>query len=75
MRLKDRLRGFMADHRTADGKKLTGTRFAAILATPYSTFEYWLRQNDKQPPGCLVTLMNVLENVPSARQFLGIEDG
>jgi len=73
MRLKDRLRNFMAVHRAAE-KTLTGKRFAVILQTPYSTFEHWLREKDKQPPGCLVTLMDLLDNVPEARQYLGIED-
>ena len=62
----------MAVH-NADGKKLTGTRFAKILQTPYSTFEYWLRENDKQPPGCLLTLMDVLEKSEEARKLVGIE--
>jgi DNA-binding transcriptional regulator YiaG len=73
MRLKDRLRAFMAAHRI-EGKKLTGTRFAAILQTPYATFEHWLRENDKQPPGCLLTLMDVLERSEEARRIAGIEE-
>ena len=62
----------MAAH-SVDGRKLTGTKFAVILQTPYDTFEYWLREKDKQPPGCLLTLMDILEQSEDARKLVGIE--
>jgi len=73
MRLKDRIKVFLATHR-ADGKRLTGTKFASILQTPYATFEHWMRERDKQPPGCMLTLMDVLEQCPEARKVLGITE-
>ena len=63
----------MAAHSVDGGRKLTGTKFAVILQTSYATFEYWLREHDKQPPGCLLTLMDILEQSEEARKLVGIE--
>ena len=73
MRLKERIQLFMQTYRHKDGR-LSGVRMAALLQTPYATFEHWLRAKDKQPPGCLITLMDILERSPEARAQLGIED-
>lgn len=72
-RLKSRLKTFMAAH-TVDGRKLTGTRFAAMLRTPYNTFEHWLRTHDKAPPACMLLVMDLLEQLPEARKLVGIDD-
>lgn len=63
----------MAAH-TVNGRKLTGTRFAAMLRTPYPTFEHWLRTIDKEPPGSMALVMDLLEQVPAARAHLGIDE-
>lgn len=72
MRVKDRIRAFMAAH-TVQGRKLTGTRFAGILRTPYATFEHWMREQDKQPPACMLLVMDMLEQLPDARKLVGID--
>jgi len=66
MRLKDRLTAFMEQHR------LNGKKMAVILRTPYGTFEKWMRTDDTQPPGCMVTLMDILEQSAEARQIANI---
>ena len=68
MRLKDRLKAFAVKH------GLSHTEMAAKLSTPYPTFANWMLTNDKQPPACMVTLLDILENVPEAREFLKISD-
>lgn len=67
MRLKDRLKAFIAEH------QLTHEEMAALLSTPYGTFKKWMMTHDTQPPACLITLMNILERVPEARHFLCIK--
>jgi hypothetical protein len=68
MRLKDRLTAFMKRHR------LNGRKMAAVLQTPYGTFEKWMRTDDTQPPGCLVMLMDILEQSAEARRIANIEE-
>jgi hypothetical protein len=75
MRVKDRIKAFMQAYKVG-GRKLTGTRFAAMLCTPYDTFEYWLRPDDRDhtPPGCMIAIMNILEQSAEARRLLGIDE-
>ena len=61
----ERLKAFMAHH------GLKRDEAAAKFLTPLGTFKHWLT-GQHQTPGVLVTLLEVLENVPPARKFLGL---
>jgi hypothetical protein len=64
----ERLKAFMAHH------NLKHTETAKLLLTPIGTFKHWLT-GEHQTPGCLVTLLDILEGVPEARKYLRIEEG
>ena len=66
MNVNGRLRTFMKAHR------LNGKQMAKILQTPYNTFEKWKRSEETTPPGCLLTLMTILEQSSDVRKSLGI---
>lgn len=69
MRLKDRLRAFMTQH------NLTHKEMAEKIETPYYTFAKWMRaKRDNQPPGCLLPLMNILEQSSEARKIARIKE-
>jgi DNA-binding transcriptional regulator YiaG len=68
MRVKDRLRAFAFKY------NLTHEEMAAKLETPYPTFAKWMRSKDNQPPGCMMTLMNILERSAEARKIVGIKE-
>ena len=69
MRLKDRLRKFATTH------NLTHEALAEKLCTPYETFKKWMRDGEgsRQPPGCLIVLMDILEKSDEARKIAGIK--
>lgn len=68
MRVKDRLRAFMALYR------IEHRDMSKRLRTPYGTFEKWMRQKDNQPPGCMEVIMDGLERLPEFRRLVGVED-
>ena len=67
MRVKDRLRAFMALYR------IRHREMAQKLHTPYGTFEKWMREDDNQPPGCMEVILDGLEGLPEFRRLIGIE--
>lgn len=66
MRIKDRLRTFMEVH------GVTHEEMASRVSTPYGTFKKWMMTKDTQPPGCMLTLMNILERSEEARKIVGL---
>ena len=63
--LAKRLRAFMAKH------GLTRVEMAAILQTPSDTLDNWL-DKDRNPPACLMPLMDLLEARSQVRTWLGV---
>jgi DNA-binding transcriptional regulator YiaG len=62
----ERLKAFMNHH----GLKRDET--AKKLSTSIGTFKHWLT-GQHQTPGVLVTLLDILENIPAARRRLGVK--
>ena len=67
LKLTDRLNVFMKHH------GLRRKQMAEILQTPVATVTHWVR-NESTPPGCLLTLMDVLERHEEVRICLGIRE-
>jgi len=67
VRIKDRLRAFMALHR------IEQREMAKRLRTPYGTFEKWMREDDAQPPGCMHVVIDALEKLPEFRRLVGMQ--
>ena len=54
--------------------RLNGQKMAQLLHTPYGTFEKWRREDDTQPPGCLLLVMDILEQSAEARRIAGVQE-
>jgi hypothetical protein len=64
-RIAERIRGFMERY------NLSRREMAAILKTPDRTLGNWL-DDDRNPPACMVALMDVLETQSRVRTSLGV---
>ena len=63
----ERMKAFIDHH------DLSRAETAKTFYTPLGTFKHWLTGNH-QTPGVLVALLEVLEQVPEARRYLGIRE-
>jgi transcriptional regulator with XRE-family HTH domain len=64
-RIVERIRGFMERYR------LSRREMAAILKTPDRTLGRWLN-DDRNPPTCMLALMDMLETQSRVRTSLGV---
>jgi len=63
----ERIRAFMARF------DLSRAEAALVLCTPERTLDGWL-DDDRTPPGCMIALLDVIEQSSHGRRILGVQD-
>ena len=65
--IAERIRAFMARF------DLSRAEAALVLCTPERTLDGWL-DDDRTPPGCMIALLDVIEQSSHGRRILGVQD-